>query len=511
VTSCLSYPNIRSALERARLMPPPRDVVERLESVCERPDVEPDGILEITKADWGTEQQSADDVLVVQTRTGVFMVVKVKGGFLRPDGMVRLRCLFEWYEHVVEDNKTAGASVMLLAKPDHDHFLLSFARVEERDRMFRCLFEAHAGYFARWGLQLDPARYAEDFDRYYAELSAKGPDDTSEWSAWIEREYGEFDVTNALGLASEWRRAELDERAGRFPAARVSQLRASALWRVENHPAARAVILQLGARLFDEGQLGPPYDERTFPDDPISQHDAGPKRLLLLMTLAGLAHAARHPRADEWIAAARAGVPAVPASVFSDDLRALWADVEELPPDEPESEIPIWADADVRAITTGDEPDIVYSVEMLTPDDGALVTRCLAALEASGGSRSAESSALLNACLTGVAALEDLSPLAPVGWRKLLVYVVSDMAYNLWHDHELGEPSGKLAQWVVATIEANHWGPDGRSTPLGQHHSYAMGVAVDSGIGLLEIDPDTQLAKAPTGDAARGAARAGHF
>lgn len=512
MTSYLEYPNIRAALERARLMPPSRDVIERLGSACGRPDVEPDGILEITRADWGNEKQSADNVLVVQTQIGVFIVVRVQGGFLRSDKLGPIRCLYEWYEHVAEDDEMAGTSVMFLAKPGHLHFLLSFARAEERDRMFRCLFEAHAGSFARWGLQLDPANYVRDFDRYHAELCENGPDDPSALTAWVAQEYGDFDLANALGFAREWREAELNERSGQRPAARVSQLRAVAFWHVEQYPEAREIVVRLGAQLFDEKRLGPPYDERTFPDDPISHHDAGPKRLLLLMTLAGFSHAAGHPRADEWIAAARAGLPAIPASVLPDAVRALWQDIGELPPAEPASEIPIWEDVDVRAITTSDEPGVVvYEMGMLGPDDKTLVDGFLETVAATEQPGPVPAQAVLHATLTGVAAFEDLSPLVPTGWRKLVTYVVSDLTYGLWHDHELAEPAGRLAQWVVATIEANGWGPDGRSTPLGQHHSYAMGVAVDSGIGLLEIDPETQRATAPTGDAARDAARVGHF
>ena len=53
--------------------------------------------------------------------------------------------------------------------------------------------------------------------------------------------------------------------------------------------------------------LGPPYDERTFTDDPLSCHDAGPTRLLALMTLAAFAHALNDARASEWIEARTKG------------------------------------------------------------------------------------------------------------------------------------------------------------------------------------------------------------
>jgi hypothetical protein len=153
MTDVLAFPNVKAALERAGMFPPPADVNERLTSACEHPEVTPDGILEISRADWGTEEQSADDVLVVQTRVGVFMILKVKRRMFRGPGMIRIRCLYDWYEDVVDDDELAGPSVMFLAKPGHHHFLLSFPSSQERDRMYRCLFAAHSGRFSQW----DPA------------------------------------------------------------------------------------------------------------------------------------------------------------------------------------------------------------------------------------------------------------------------------------------------------------------------------------------------------------------
>ena len=53
----------------------------------------------------------------------------------------------------------------------------------------------------------------------------------------------------------------------------------------------------------------------------------GPARLIALMTLAINAHALGHPRASHWIAAATSGMPSVPPSVFSENLRAQWSGV----------------------------------------------------------------------------------------------------------------------------------------------------------------------------------------
>ena len=61
--------------------------------------------------------------------------------------------------------------------------------------------------------------------------------------------------------------------------------------------------------------------------------DAGPQRLIALMTLAGNANAVGHPRSTEWVAAAREGVSAVPPAVFGPQLRELWAGLGGLPLD----------------------------------------------------------------------------------------------------------------------------------------------------------------------------------
>jgi len=92
------------------------------------------------------------------------------------------------------------------------------------------------------------------------------------------------------------------------------------------------VVVRLGERLADEGLLDPPYDEESFENgEGLSRVDAGPARLIALMTLAGLARAHAHPRADEWIGDARRGISSVPPAIFPPVLRDLWADIEELP------------------------------------------------------------------------------------------------------------------------------------------------------------------------------------
>lgn len=84
--------------------------------------------------------------------------------------------------------------------------------------------------------------------------------------------------------------------------------------------------------LYDAGLLAAPYDERTFTDKPLSHPNAGPKRVLALVTLAQFANALRDPRAAEWVKAARAGIRTVPPSVFPETAREFWAGIDELPP-----------------------------------------------------------------------------------------------------------------------------------------------------------------------------------
>jgi hypothetical protein len=236
---------------------------------------------------------------------------------------------------------------------------------------------------------------------------------------------------------------------------------------------------------------------------------------MALMTLAAHANGLEHPRAGEWITAARAGIPAVPPSVFSTNIRTLWSSIEELPaPDDgPPAEIPIWEDVDVRAIATmqGDPPRPSYSTDGLTEANSVLVERFFNADQDVSVDGPPSGEAVANLCLLGVSAFEGLSADAPAGWRKLVLYAVSDLTYDLWEKHKLNDAATKLAHWVVATMEANGWAAQGHFTPLGQHYTYMFAVAVGTGAGVIQIDPATGLAKAPTGDEARRAAVRGQF
>lgn len=493
------------------MLPPSHSVSTQLDvawAAVGDPDEE---VLEVSQATWATET-AGEDVLVVLMRRVVVLVSARKGGLFRAAApRARVMPLAD-YRYVAEDDEMLSHSVFFLAPDEEDHFLLSWTSAGERRRMFEAIFAAHAGRYEQWGLQLDPGNYRADFDRYYAQLVSGAPGESILYD-WARERFGEFDIANALGFAVDWRQCVLADETGREPSRRVGRLAHPFPW-IEVGPDAQRLFARLGEELFDTGLLAPPYDERTFGtgEEPVGSVDAGPARLLALMTLAASAKAVGHRRAPEWIEAARVGIDAVPPTVFSGSMRELWSGIAELPAvdDSPPAEIPIHEDVDVRAISRRDGDRVVYSQEGLTAADDALIKEFFVA-DGKLAEGPSDSEALIRVCLLGVKAFEGLSPDAPTGWRKLILYAVSDLTYDLWDKHKESDPAGKLAQWVIATIEANGWGPDGRSTPLGQHHSYAMGVAVGTGVGAILIDPETGEAKAATGDEARRAAVAGHF
>lgn len=514
MTVDLSNPHLKAVLERAGMPAPSRHVLAQLDAACAGVEGHTNAVLDISQAQWATETDG-EDVLVVLMRKIIILVAMHKRGlFKEPEPSPRTLVLAD-YQDVAEDDEFAGPTVWFLAREEDKQFLLKWSSTEERHRMFMAMFDAHRGNYARWGLQLDPANYAADFDRYYAQIVAEGPSQSSDVYDWVQEQFGEFYLSNALGLAMDWRMCELDDAERHGSSRRVGRIAFPIPWADEG-PEAQRVVVGLGEQLFDEGLLGPPYDERTFDTgEPISHGDAGPARLIALMSLAGYARTLDNPRAAEWIEAARMGISVVPPKVFSENLRQLWSKIEDLPAvdDGPPPEIPIWEDVDVRAISTmqGDPPRPVYAMEGLAEADAELVRMFFGADQSLKAADLPDGDSVTKVCLLGVRAFEGLSSDVPLGWRKLILYAVSDLTYSLWEKYEIAEPAAKLAHWIVATIEANHWGPDGRTTPLGQHHSYAMGVAVRSGLGTIQIDPATGLASAPTGDEARNAASAGHF
>ena len=288
-------------------------------------------VLELSRARWGNEENGPNEVLVVLIREVLLLVELEKRGLFGRAQPTVLKKPFAEYVNVGEDDEIFGHSVFIFGRDEDDTFLLNWADADERHRMFRAILSAQQGRYEQWGLQLDPANYATDFDTYYAQLVAEGPNDPSSLGDWVEQRYGEFDVSNALGWASAWRYAELSDAAGYEPSLRVGQFAHSGLWS-DVGPEARGVVVRLGEQLADEGLLDPPYDEETFKtEEGLSHNDAGPARLIALMTLAALAKSQAQPRAAEWIGDARRGIPSVPPSIFFPSLRDLWAEIEALP------------------------------------------------------------------------------------------------------------------------------------------------------------------------------------
>ncbi len=501
-------PRTEAALQRADLWPPSSETRELIQLGLMRMGAGDDDVLEITRAFWRTETHGGQSVLIL-TRTQQCAVLEpVSVGVLRRRKS-RPAVLQIKHTHVRDliDSNDEGAVIFFVGAGENPDFLLAFDRTAERDRFYPCVFAAQRGDFTRWGLQLDPAHYVADFDRFYAELVASGIEDRRALSQWVEAQYEEHAIESALGFATAWRGAELDDRTpSRWnTSARVGRIAQPAPW--DHHPQSHRLFVRLGEQLYDDGLLGPPYDERSFDTgEPLSSGDAGPARLLALLWLAAFAHELRDHRATEFIGAARPYLRSVPAQVFSGALRTAWADIASLPDPEEPRELEIWEDTEVAMICKPQDGAVRYDTSALGPVDRAHVERFLQSLGTID-----EQAGCIAAALAAVNAYEELSPLAPVGWRKLLVYHASELAHHVWRRFGLDHETAMLAQWVVVTIGAQGWGPDGNSSPLGQHHSYAMHLAGETTVGLLVIDPETGRASAPTGDEARRAADRGAF
>ena len=506
----MTGPGLRAALERADTAIGSAQARELIDLGLARIHAGAEDVLEVTGAFWQTETHGGDGVAILTREALCVVLAPIATGLLRRRSAPA--CVAIPLTHVrdlIDDDAEFGGAVVFFAGSDgHADFILRFERTAERDRFYRCVLAAHRGDFSRWGLQLDPANYVADFDRFYAELLATGIEDAIDLLTWAEQRYGDFRIDSALGLAREWRGRELnDQKRPDGVSMRAALIGMPTIW--GEVPEARRVLLRLGEQLFDAGLLRPPYDERSWgSDEPLRAMDVGPARLLAVMTLAGYASELRDPRAQEFASAALPHLSAVPAGVFPEALRRLWSDIAPLPVAGEPRELDIWADPDVSEACRLEDGQVRYDGSALTDSDAAAVS---ALLTAALRIRDGDAASCIAAALAGVTACEELSPLCPRGWRKLAVYQVSEAAHQLWGRFSLAHEAAMLAQWVTVTIEANGWGPDGNSTPLGQHHSYCMNLAGRTGVGILAIDAVTGMASAPTGDEARRAARVGSF
>lgn len=150
------------------------------------------------------------------------------------------------------------------------------------------------------------------YEEALALLDTECPPDTNPL-IWVEERFGLIGGT-PLFEAAETRKSErTDAQKGGWESrgARFQQSRTIC----EAQPAAIATFLPLGERLFDAGELAPPYDEYRFADDferdGLMQYDPGPRRLDRLITLAQYAAHEGHPRAGEWQQAAEAAAASI--------------------------------------------------------------------------------------------------------------------------------------------------------------------------------------------------------
>jgi hypothetical protein len=322
----LSNRNVNAVLERAGMQPPPPEVLGQLHAACAGVEGYTDAVLDISLV-RAADDLPGGEVLFVLMREKVVLVTMRKRGMFKSAEPKAITIPLATFKNFWQDDKLAEHGMVLLGRDPDNSLVFAWRSADERYRMFRALMAAHSGRYEQWGIQFDPASYVEDFDRYYAIIALEGPRQDDGWHEWFLERFGEFDTTSALGFAQEWRRCEIADAAGRQPSRRVMRLGSPVPW-IDAAPDVPQVLVWLGSQLYDAGLLAPPYDERTFDTgEPIGNVDAGPARLVALMTLAAHASAIGHPRALEWTQAARAGIPAVPPTVFSPNLSTLWSQI----------------------------------------------------------------------------------------------------------------------------------------------------------------------------------------
>jgi hypothetical protein len=113
---------------------------------------------------------------------------------------------------------------------------------------------------------------------------------------------------------------------------------------------------------------------------------------------------------------------------------------------------------------------------------------------------------VIDACSVGVKAFEALCRYSTddhlIGWKKFILYNIGCNVQMLWGNHQKVPESAIFGDWVVVSIGANHWGPDGNQSALGSAHSNCLALAAQAG-GGVRINPVTGKSEVPNGDAAR--------
>jgi hypothetical protein len=251
-----------------------------------------------------------------------------RAGLFKPPAPSASLVPYETFADLIDmnDAKYGGPSVVFVDSEGHESTVVTWGSAAERDRMNHLLFLAHRGHFEKWAMQLDPEAYVEDFNRFYAEMLQDGPATSSDLHAWVAERYGEYELSNALGCALDWRQCELDDQAAGGSSRRLGRFEVPSPW-IDVSPAARRLYLKLGKGLVAEGLLAGPYDERTYDfEEGLTSMDAGPARLIALMTVAVLAAENGDPDAADLMAAVRAGIPSVPPGIVSERLWQKWVE-----------------------------------------------------------------------------------------------------------------------------------------------------------------------------------------
>ena len=173
-----------------------------------------------------------------------------------------------------------------------------------------------------------------------------------------------------------------------------------------------------------------------------------------------------------------------------------------------QEQIPIWDDPDVRAIFDFNSFQPGIDMSLINDADEALIVRFVSA--DSKAQDQSPASDFVGACIAGVAALERISPLAPIGFKKFLAHQVALNTSMMWDRFRNDRETRVFADWVMATLSQNGWNPDGGVTPLGQRATWNMAVAAQSGGGVCK-NPRTGQFEAPDGEEARLIAARGSF
>nr|WP_296072533.1 hypothetical protein [uncultured Actinoplanes sp.] len=144
-------------------------------------------------------------------------------------------------------------------------------------------------------------------------------------------------------------------------------------------------------------------------------------------------------------------------------------------------DIPIWNDPDVMRIyqVRNRQPFPNFYVFNDDPDQLQLVSDFVQADQNAGSD--GPPTALINACLAAIRAVESLAAAVDPRWLKFFTYMTDANNHFLWDLYHPNLEVGAIASWTVETIERHGWGPDGNSTPMGQRHSNSLGLAAAAG------------------------------